>query len=77
MNGLLKNITNLERKLIFAYCLKNSCNSKYIINNEIISIDVVYDAIKDTKKYKIFFMYIRCALQFIKLYKKIKVNKKK
>lgn len=68
----LQNISDLEKKLIFTYCFKNANKLKYKINNEIISISIVYDAIKDTKKYKIFFMYIRCALQFIKLYKKIK-----
>lgn len=70
--NLLKNISNIEKKLITKYCIKNANNSKYIVNDNVVSISIVYDAIKKTRKYKIFFLYIVCALKFIKLYNKIK-----
>jgi CMP-N-acetylneuraminic acid synthetase len=69
---LHKNISNIERKLIIKYCIKNANNSKYVVNDNVVSIRIVYDAIKKTRKYKFFFLYIVCALKFIKLYNKIK-----
>jgi hypothetical protein len=65
-------ISDLDRKLIKKFCINNSNNVNYIINDEVVSIKIVYDAIKKTKKYKILFVYLICILKFIKLYRRIK-----
>ena len=59
-------ISDLDRKLIKKFCINNSNNINNIINDEVVSIKIVYDAIKKTKKYKILFVYLICILKFLR-----------